>query len=259
MPPTSKAFPDPSTVVAQLKLAPRAGRRRGTFIAGGGAPRKPRYTILRTKQVDAYEPQPGDAAIRAAPAAMAVAGDSFKGKKRKAVKISLVKAKLEKFTDVKALVAKLPSDQDMLDLEPRIIRGENSKRVKEEKRNVRLRGWLYAASRESDNDFHLIVGRDPKKSPMYLTMEISGLPPSSASSHKTLKKVRNAYKDFFTDLPGSGYDFYKPPIPIEIGGPLFFDIQHATGGRPGPADLRPDIPVIWEIHPVSHLVFEPDE
>ena len=88
-------------------------------------------------------------------------------------------------------------------------------------------------------------------------MEISGLPPASAASRARLEKVRDTYMNFFTDLPGTGYDFYKPPIPVEIGGSLFFDMSHATGGRPGPQDLRPHMPVVWEVHPVTQLVFEP--
>jgi hypothetical protein len=38
---------------------------------------------------------------------------------------------------------------------------------------------------------------------------------------------------------------------------LFFDITHATGGHPGPDDLRPHIPTIWEIHPITKIAFEP--
>jgi hypothetical protein len=50
---------------------------------------------------------------------------------------------------------------------------------------------------------------------------------------------------------------YDPPIPIEVEGSLFFDMSHANGQGPGPATLRKDIPTIWEIHPVSKILFEP--
>ena len=75
------------------------------------------------------------------------------------------------------------------------------------------------------------------------------LAPGNAASRAKLENVRDTYMNFFTDLPGTGYDFFKPPIPVEIGGSLFFDMSHATGGRPGPQDLRPDMPVVWEVHP----------
>jgi hypothetical protein len=77
-----------------------------------------------------------------------------------------------------------------------------------------------------------------------MTMEVSGLPPAEADSFDTLKAARDAYKEFFgSDLPGTSYDFYDPPVPVEIGGSLFFDMSHASGSRPGPQSLR-DEPVI---------------
>jgi hypothetical protein len=147
----------------------------------------------------------------------------------------------------------------MIAHEPPITTEQTSKRVSEEKRNVRVRAFLYAASREADNDFHLIIGRDPDRSPsLYMTVELSGLPPSSSSHFNRLKKARDDYKAFFGDnLPGMSYDFYDPPIPVEIEGSLFFDMSHATGSKPGPSSLRDDIPTIWEIHPISKIVFEP--
>ena len=62
---------------------------------------------------------------------------------------------------------------------------------------------------------------------------------------------------FKSDLPGFGYDFYDPPIPIEVEGSLFFDASHARGTPPGPAKLRPHMPRIWEVHPISKIVLEP--
>jgi hypothetical protein len=140
-----------------------------------------------------------------------------------------------------------------------VSKDRDSKRVKEEKRNVRVRAFIYAASREDDNDFHLIVGRDPDQQPsVYMTMELSGLPSQSSSHHAQLKTVRDTYKDFFgSNIQGTSYDFYDPPIPIEVEGSLFWDASHATGSRPGPATLRPDMPVVWEVHPISRIVFEP--
>jgi hypothetical protein len=123
---------------------------------------------------------------------------------------------------------------------------------------VRVRAFLFAASREDDNDYHLIIGRDPSAPPMYMTMEISGLPPVHSPHHGQLHTARDAYKTFFGSmLPGRSYDFYDPPIPLDVEGSLFFDISHATGSKPGPQDLRPDMPVVWEVHPISMIVLEP--
>ena len=186
-------------------------------------------------------------------------GDNFRGTARKAAKLSIANAPPETFTDLSTLIASLPSHKAMVNHVPPIRTTANSNRVAEEKRNVKVQAFLYAASREDDNDFHLILGRVPVSTPaVYLTMELSGLPPPSSPAFARLKAARDAFKSFFRgDLPGTSYDFYTPPIPVAIEGSLFFDMSHATGSRPGPASLRPKMPVVWEIHPITRIVFEP--
>src|SRR5262249_58126098 len=99
---------------------------------------------------------------------------------------------------VSALLATLPADAAMKNHHPTITTTATSKRVTEEQRNVRVTGFLYAASREADNDFHLIVGRDLAATPhVYMTMEISGLPPASAASFARLKAARDSFHGFF--------------------------------------------------------------
>jgi hypothetical protein len=92
-----------------------------------------------------------------------------------------------------------------------------------------------------------------------MTMELSGLPPANSSSFPTLKAARDSFKSFFGtgNLPGTSYSFFDPPIPVIVDGWLFFDITHSTCGRPGPQSLRPNMPVIWEVHPITKMVFEP--
>lgn len=250
-------LPSARSVVAEMPFTPgRAGRHR---MAAPGAPA--RYRILRTTERDPYDPpvpRPDIPAIGArAPAAPP--GDNFRGKSRKAAKISIVAGAPEGFDDLKKLINDLPDDKDMKRHDPPITTKPTSGRVAEEKRNVRVRAFLYAASREDDNDFHLIIGRGPNKSPsMYMTVELSGLPPKSSTHFNRLKKTRDAYKTFFSDnMPGMTYDFYDPPIPVEVEGSLFFDMSHAAGSKPGPKSLRDDIPTIWEIHPISKIIFEP--
>jgi len=92
-----------------------------------------------------------------------------------------------------------------------------------------------------------------------MTMEVSGLPPRQASSFNALNSARNSFKAFFGDkLPGASYDFYDPPIPVAVRGSLFFDMSHAHGQSPGPPTLHPFMPVIWEVHPLSEIMFEPE-
>ena len=219
------------------------------------------FTIFHTKEMDAYEKGAMGPGLAAAPAAAAPTGDDFQGTARKAAKLSISTAKTENFTDVKDLIKTLPAESTMKSHKPPIGTGATSNRVKEEERNVHVTAFMYAASREADNDFHLIIGRDPKAPPeMYMTMELSGLPPSSSPSFKQLKAARDAFKKFFKDiggqLPGLTYDFYHPPVPVQIDGSLFFDMSHAKGGRPGPPSLKSRMPVIFEIHPITKIVLK---
>lgn len=209
-----------------------------------------------------------EAALRAEPAnreamamsATAAGADRFRGTARRAAKLSLTNAPLENFADLPQLISSLAPENVMKNHRPPITTTAISNRVTEEKRNVRLKVFLYAASKEDDNDFHLILGRAPGSTPaVYLTMELSGLPANNSAAFAKLKAVRDAFKTFFgAQLPGTSYDFYTPPIPVEVEGSLFFDVSHVMGGRPGPASLRSRMPVVWEVHPLSKLVFEPE-
>jgi hypothetical protein len=228
------------------------------------------YHILRTTETDVYEKTdasrgfakalqhtkvPAAAAIEAAARKPPSTGDQFGGNDRKAAKLSIATGKPETFSDVSKLIATLPSHDVMAAL--KIPLGPTSGRVKQEQRNVHVTGFLYAASREADNDFHLVVGRDPKASgpAMYMTMEVSGLPPNNSPAFTAMNAARTAYKKFFgSKLPGAGYDYYSTnPIPVVIEGSLFWDATHSTGQAPGPPSLKPHMPTIWEVHPITSI------
>jgi hypothetical protein len=259
-----------SIVEVRTFTPPTATKATATGKAGAKSARAAsKYSILRTDEVDEYEasatpqgkvsPAARKAAAKKVAAAAAPAGDNFGGTARKAAKLSIGTGKTEKFADLKNLIASLPAEAKMINHKPPISTAATSGRVKEEQRNVRVRAFLYAASREADNDFHLIIGRDPKQTPeLYMTMELSGLPPKSSASFPQLNTARDAYKKFFgANLPGVGYDFPNPPIPVEIEGSLFFDMTHATSSRPGPKSLKSRMPTIWEVHPITKITFEP--
>jgi hypothetical protein len=233
-----------------------------------------KYTIFHTKELDDYDPRPGRRAL-AAPAAAAPAapvaaaraaaavpvGDNFGGIARKAAKLSISTAKTESFTDLKDLIKSLTPDSKMIAHKPPIGTGATSKRVKEEDRNVHVNAYMYAASREADNDFHLIIGRAQSATPeMYMTMEVSGLPPAGSPSLKQLKAARDAFKQFFKTkggkLPVLTYDYYHPPVPVQIDASLFFDMTHAKGPHPGPPSLKNKMPTIWEAHSITNIVLK---
>jgi len=240
--PDNKSFlPDQKDVVKVLNIPPAPAP------AGGAA--TPAFRILRTNLLDPYEKPIPKAEIEASPLTAAAAGDDFAGTDRKAAKISISDAYMEPFDDLSDLVKSLTSDAKMVKL--KIPLGPDSDRVQEEERNVHVDVWLYAASRENDNDFHTILGRDPDTTPrLFMNAEVSGLPPGG-DARQTLKDVRDALEAIVQQTPGLGYDFYDPPIPITVEGSLFFDATHAKGGKPGPAKVKPKS--IWEIHPVTTL------
>jgi hypothetical protein len=221
-----------------------------------------KYTIIHTQETDQYDQGAMGPGLATAAAAAPPTGDDFQGTARKAAKLSISTAKTENFKDVKDLVASLVPDAKMIAHKPKIGTGATSNRVKEEERNVHVTAFMYAASREADNDFHLIIGRDPKATPeMYMTMELSGLPLAGDPSFTQLKAARDAFKKFFKDnaggkLPGLTYDFYQPPVPVQIDGSLFFDITHAKGPHPGPPSLKSRMPVLWEVHPITKIVLK---
>jgi hypothetical protein len=220
-----------------------------------------KYKIIRTIEIDGYDKEATsmETIMETFAAEPEVAGDNFNGTSRKAAKLSIANATMENFNDLKTLVNTLEAHEDMVDHHPKIKTTATSNRVAEEKRNVKVKAFLYAASREDDNDYHLIIGRDPEKTPeLYMTMELSGLPSSNSASFPKLNAARDAFKDFFEDdLPGKTYDFYDPPIPVRIEGSLFWDASHASGTRPGPKSLKSRMPVVWEVHPITKIVLEP--
>lgn len=248
----------------------RAGMPAQDSILGVVAPqaslltgKASRYRIIQTNERDEYEEEASAPPEMAMAAKALPTGDSFKGEQRKAAKLSLATAKIEKFDDLKDLIGSLTPDSQMTAHVPPIGKGKNSDRVVEEQRNIRVKAFLYAASREGDNDFHLIIGRAPGEFPeMYMTMELSGLPPPSSPSHGKLKTAREAFKKFYKEflkqaLPGLNYGFPDPPVEVVIQGSLFFDVTHSTGKKPGPKSLKSRMPTIWEVHPISRITFKP--
>ena len=249
-------MPEQSDVVDEKILTPERRSARAHATQAGTTRQ---YRILRTSETDPYDDplQPEEFATLGLER-FAGFDETFRGTSRKAAKLSIADAEVEEFEDLIGLIETLPADEDMTSHDPPIQTDATSGRVDEENRNVRVRSFLYAASREDDNDYHLIIGRDPDVEPMYMTVEMSGLPSQDSEHFSRLKDAREAYKTFFgDDLPGASYDFYDPPIPVEVEGSLFFDRSHSSGSRPGPASLRPHIPTIWELHPVTDILFEP--
>ncbi len=173
----------------------------------------------------------------------------FSGKARAAAKLSYAAAPYQTYATTSDLRASFPTDAVMMSSGLT----SSSARIPSEKRNVSItKAYLYGISREGDDDFHCIVG--DVNGTKLVNCEISGLPPTTASSYKAIKTVRDyVIKYFGSDFcVKSGYTLFQPALPITIKGSLFYDIDHKPG-TVGPAGFHP--PTSWEIHPVNDIHF----
>ena len=180
----------------------------------------------------------------------------FTGTDRRGAKTSLASGLIEPYPSVVSLRSTLRTDDYMRSLG--IRRSAGSGRSAEEQRNTRVDGFIYAAKKESDNDFHLIVGdRLCTQGSCLITVEISGIPAElSNPDRRALIDARCKFLAHFSGKePGrSQYIKYDPPLHVSVTGSPFFDVDHPAG-IVGPAKLKPD--TAWEIHPVSDITFEP--
>src|SRR6266704_5476326 len=104
------------------------------------------FRIIHTTEMDEYEK---DASSPMAFTAAALpTGDNYQGTDRKVAKLSLATTKTEKFADLKNLIESLDGEESMISHSPPITTDAKSNRVKEEKRNVHVPAFIYAASRE---------------------------------------------------------------------------------------------------------------
>src|SRR5207247_11361870 len=87
-------------------------------------------------------------------------------------------------TAVDHLLKALPTDAQMTQQHHELVAKDSNhqnhvSRIAEEKRNVTVNAWLYWVSRQSDDDYHLILGDTSELSSktVFMNAEISGLPP----------------------------------------------------------------------------------
>jgi hypothetical protein len=183
----------------------------------------------------------------------AACSDAFDGTARKAAKLSFAAVSYTTYSTITALRSSMYTDAYMRGLG--ISSASTSNRVTQEKKNVSITtSYLYAISRESDEDFHLIIGNSTSASSL-INVEVSGNPPSSQSSYSAINATRNVIKSYFgKDFCGqSGYTKFTPAIRIyTLTGSMFFDVDHGAG-TVGPTGLRPNSS--WEIHPVKSISF----
>jgi hypothetical protein len=193
-------------------------------------------------------------------------GDTFAGHYRLAVKTAIFRdaagqiAPAEPVADIPTLIGSLPHDPDMLakypELKvdamatPEVKEAVTPFRVAEEQRNVTIPAWIWYVHRETDNDFHVIVGSSADPTAVtYMNVEVSGLPADPSDPNFTaLQGARAQLTALVGHDPGTdGYEKLPSPVPVTITGSLLFDGDHRPG-EVGPVGHRPL--TTWEIHPV---------
>lgn len=182
--------------------------------------------------------------------------DDFTGTQRKMAKTSIVTNKnVETFADLPGFITTLPDDKSMKTRKPPITNAPYFARVAEEERSVKIKeAYVYAITRQADNDFLIILGSAPDyTNSVFFFAEVSGLPESSKESYSTLNTVRSKFKEQFGNVCGKTKLLMDNPVKISISGSLLFDIN-IKPGKTGPKKLRPT--TAWEIHPVSEIVFK---
>jgi hypothetical protein len=191
----------------------------------------------------------------------ACTSETFDGSDRKKAKLSFSTAREETFANLAAFLATLPSDASMGSTHNPVIKTDStSNRVKEEKRNVHvLHAYIFAFSRETDEDYHVIIGTTNNKSTaVFFNAEISGLPKPSSSSYTSIFNARKKFKDHFglNNNCQGGYvtRFIDNPVEVELKGSLFFDELHYVGHKiTGPPNAK--TATFWEIHPIKDIIF----
>lgn len=69
---------------------------------------------------------------------------------------------------------------------------QNSPRAAEKQRNVTVTAYLYATKKETDNDFHLLIGDNPNGGDgRFMTAEVSGLPNPDNNHTPQVHQVRD--------------------------------------------------------------------
>jgi hypothetical protein len=226
----------------------------GTFTSPKGQTYRYYDSAEVPRHVDSVRGPGGARIVPFAAAPFTVAGDDYTGTDRGQAKTTPAKGTPQVYDDLAMLLGDLPSDNAMLNYDPPITRDYSSPRVTEETKNVTVTAYLYAAKHETDNDFHLILGRTATEpnGTYLMTSEVSGLP-ADEPSRSLLRKPRNGLKAYFANHPlGSSYRVFVDPIPVRVTGSLFFDVDHLAGVV-GPSPYRPQ--TAWEIHPVTSFEF----
>lgn len=110
--------------------------------------------------------------------------------------------------------------------------------------------FLYAIARETDEDYHIIIGTSSNPATAkFFNIECSGLPASSNPAFSKIKTTRDKVVALLggTERCTSGYVKFSDHPKVKIIGSLLYDKEH-EGNIPGPTGNKPQ--TAWELHPI---------
>jgi hypothetical protein len=186
---------------------------------------------------------------RAAAANIACDNDNrFDGSYRKTAKTS-VAANNAASTNLAKLINRLVA----FDNESIAVTGSSPRIEIEDSVVTFISVFLYAIARETDEDYHIIIGTSANASTAkFLNIECSGLP---APGNPAFNKIKAARLKVVALLGGmercsGGYVKFDDHPKVKIIGSLFYDKEHEHT-IPGPAGSKPK--TAWELHPITEF------
>ena len=194
---------------------------------------------------------PPNASVRANAAAANVACDHnnvFDGSYRKKAKTSIAKNNASGTS-----LAKLITRVKAINKSTIIVSSSTPRITIEDSVVTFISVFLYAIARESDEDYHIIIGTSGNPATAkYFNIECSGLPGSASLAFSKLKAVRQKVVTLLggTERSQSGYVVFNDHPKVKIIGSLFYDKEHENS-IPGPAASKPT--TAWELHPITEF------
>lgn len=175
-------------------------------------------------------------------------GNKFDGSYRKAAKLSIAAHNASGTNLAKLIKRVLALDNGSIAVT------KTSARIEIEDSVVTLISvYLYAIARESDEDYHIIIGTSANPSTAnFFNIECSGLPPTSNPGYTKLKTVRQKVVALLGGIERctNGYIKFTDHPKVKIIGSLFYDKEHESN-IPGPSTSKPK--TAWELHPITEF------
>lgn len=164
-------------------------------------------------------------------------------------------APFEKYADLRALLAALPSDQDMRAQADWSLDAAPTSRLEAEDHNVEVKAYVVAVKPgEADRDLHVIVSDGPSGTgKVFMNVEVSGLPVNHVDQ-SDFERARSQIRGLVPEVDHEAGRYIRlSGTKVVIQGSLFFDGDHHAGcsSCPGPAYAKPK--TVWEIHPLYSI------